>query len=121
MRATVIGLVFAGIGACIMPAAAHHSGVMYEPTRTLTLNGTVKQFSWANPHSWLYVVVTDEGGRPLEWALESNSTANLTRRGWKRDTLKAGDKISVTLRPMKDGTRGGTIENVVTASGQKLP
>src|SRR5688572_7385334 len=107
--------------ALAMPAWAHHSGVMYESTRTLTLNGTVKEFSWTNPHSWLYLTVTDANGQSTDWVLESNSPVTLTRRGWRADILKPGDKISAVVRPMKDGTRSGSLESVTLANGQKLP
>jgi hypothetical protein len=72
------------------------------------LQGTVKEFEWTNPHSWLRVNVADEkSGRTVLWALEMSSPARLTTMGMHADTVKVGDKVSVTFHPMRDGTRGG--------------
>lgn len=112
--AAVSAVVFA------LPAWGHHSGVMYEPMKTLTVDATVKEFSWVNPHSWLYIIVTNESGQSNEWALETSSTGSLLRRGWTAQTLNPGDKISATFRPMKDGSPGGELESVTLENGQTL-
>src|ERR1700674_5982064 len=88
------------------PAVAHHSFAMYDAEKTITLQGTVKEFEWVNPHSWLRVMVNDEKtGKPVLWALELSSPARLTTMGMHADSVKAGDVVSVTFHPMKDGTR----------------
>jgi hypothetical protein len=106
--------------AAALPAWAHHSNVMYERERTLSVTGTVKEFTFMNPHSWLYVTVTDADGQTKLWALESSSTASLLRRGWTRETVKPGDPISATFRPMRDGSLGGELESVTLADGRTL-
>jgi hypothetical protein len=103
------------------PAGAHHSQVMYDGNTDIEMSGTVKEFSWTNPHTWLYLTVMDENGNPSEWAFESNSTGQLTRVGWSADAIKAGDEISVVMHPLRDGTRGGTIVEVHLADGTVLP
>jgi hypothetical protein len=104
------------------PLMAHHSFAMYEPTKTLTFKGTVKSFQWTNPHVILWVLVQpDGGGDPTEWSLETTSPGVLTRNGWNRQSLKTGDKVSVTLSPLRDGSHGGSLNSVTLLdTGQKL-
>jgi hypothetical protein len=102
------------------PATAHHSFAMFEQDKVVTLQGTVKEFEWVNPHSWIYLMVPDETGALKEWAIEMGSPVQQTRVGWSPDLLKAGDKVTVALRPLKDGSRGGTIVSVTLPDGKKL-
>jgi Family of unknown function (DUF6152) len=108
--------------ACAAQVSAHHSFAMYEPTKTLTFKGTVKSFQWTNPHVILWVLVQPEGGDAAqEWSLETTSPGVLTRNGWNRQSLKTGDKVSVTLSPLRDGSRGGSLRSVTLLdTGQKL-
>jgi len=106
--------------AFVLPAWGHHSGVMYDRDNPLSLEATVKEFVITNPHSWLYLIVTDETGQTHEWALETSSPASLARRGWTQETLTSGEEISVTFRPMRDGSLGGELETVTLADGQTL-
>jgi hydrogenase maturation factor len=90
------GVLSAVVVAGIQPAAAHHSFAMFEPTKTLTFKGTVKTFQWTNPHVIVWVLVQpDDGGPAQEWSLETTSPGVLTRNGWTRQSLKAGDRVSV--------------------------
>jgi hypothetical protein len=94
-------------------AVAHHSFAMYEPTKTLTFKGTVKTFQWTNPHTILWVLVQPpDGGPAQEWSLETTSPGVLTRAGWTRLSLKPGDRVSVTLSPLRDGSHGGSLNSV---------
>ena len=104
------------------PALAHHSFAMYEPTKTLTLKGTVKTFQWTNPHVVVWILVQPEGGgAPQEWSLETTSPGVLTRNGWTRNSLKPGDRVSVTFSPLRDGSHGGGLNSVTLVdTGQKL-
>jgi hypothetical protein len=104
------------------PAAAHHSFAMFEPTKTLTFKGTVKTFQWTNPHVIISVLVQpDDGGAAQEWALETTSPGVLTRNGWTRQSLKAGDRVSVVFSPLRDGSHGGGLNSVTLLdTGQKL-
>jgi hypothetical protein len=111
-----LGLAFAG------PALAHHSFAMFDSAKVVTLTGTVKDFQWTNPHVVLWVLTDAEDGKqPEEWTLELTSPGNLTRMGWSRHSLNAGDKVSVELSPLRDGTHGGSLRKAtLAATGQVL-
>ena len=103
------------------PAGAHHSFAMFDATKNVTLQGTVKEFEWTNPHSWLRVNVADEKtGKTVLWALEMSSPARLTTMGMHADTVKPGDKVSVTFHPMRDGTRGGQFIQAELPGGKQV-
>jgi len=103
------------------PALAHHSFAMFDATKTVTLQGTVKEFEWTNPHSWLRVNVTDDKtGKPQLWALELSSPARLITMGMSSTSVKAGDQVSVTFHPMKDGTRGGQFIQATLPGGKQV-
>jgi hypothetical protein len=116
--------VLALYAACLAPppAFAHHSFAMYEPTKTLTFKGTIKSFQWTNPHVIVSILVQPEGGGAAEeWALETTSPGVLTRAGWTRQSLKAGDRVSVTISPLRDGSHGGSLNSVTLLdTGQTL-
>ena len=89
-----------------IPVLAHHSASMFDDARVVEKKGTVKELQWTNPHVWLQVVI-DENGKKTEWSLEGGSPNSLSRQGWRSTTFKAGDVVTVRLRPMKDGTAAG--------------
>src|ERR1700675_2317069 len=122
LKLASMGAVLAAVVGAASPAMAHHSFAMYEPTKTLTFKGTVKSFQWTNPHVIVWVLVQPEGGgAPQEWSLETTSPGVLTRNGWTRQSLKAGDKVSVTFSPLRDGSRGGGLNSVTLLdTGQTL-
>ncbi len=115
-------ILFAGIAASLIaaPAFAHHSFAMFDATKVVTLEGTVKSFEWTNPHMWLTVSVPQASGAPIEYPLEMQGIAGAVKLGWKRDSAKAGDKITVNIHPLRDGTHGGQLLNVVLGNGTKL-
>jgi hypothetical protein len=102
------------------PVQAHHSFAMYDSTRTITIEGTVRDFQWTNPHVWIQVLVPDGKGGSEEWGVECTSVNFMSRRGWTRRTLKAGDRISITLSPLRDGSRGGSFKGVNSLNGAPL-
>jgi hypothetical protein len=103
------------------PAGAHHSFAMFDATKNVTLQGTVKEFEWTNPHSWLRInVADDKTGKTVLWALEMSSPARLTTMGMHSDTVKVGDKVSVTFHPMRDGTRGGQFIQAELPGGKQV-
>jgi len=110
----------ATIVALAVPALAHHSAAGIDRTKTQVIAGTVKEFRWTNPHSWIDLDVTDDKGVSTTWSVEMTSPTFLVRAGWKRSTLKAGDKVSVTLRPFRNGDPGGLFVSVTLADGQTL-
>ena len=102
------------------PALAHHSGAMFDTSKKVDVSGTIIDFNWSNPHANFKVSVEKPGGGSEVWAVEMNSPNNLVREGWKRTTLKAGDKVTVTVRPLRDGTPGGQYVSIVLADGKVL-
>jgi hypothetical protein len=103
------------------PALAHHSPAAFEATKTVTLVGTVKEFRWQNPHSWIEMMVPNEKGQEVLWAVELTSPTYLVKSGWKSNTLKQGDKVTVVGRPLKTGEPGSAIFMSVTlADGKTL-
>jgi hypothetical protein len=115
----VIGLLSGALlGAA--PALSHHSGAMFEPEKVITLEGTVKQFEYTNPHSWLYVVVRgDQGGETL-WGFEAEGPSALMRAGIRANALQPGDKVTVRTRPLRDGRPGGAWVTVTKSDGTVL-
>jgi len=102
------------------PAFAHHSAAGIDRSKTVTLVGTVKQFGWQNPHSWMEVDVPNEAGVVTTWKVEMTSPAFLIRAGWKATTVKPGDKVTVKVFPLRDGDPGGLFQSVTLADGSTL-
>jgi Family of unknown function (DUF6152) len=103
-----------------VPALAHHSGAMFDASKTVTINGTVREFNWTNPHSSFKVEVSGSDGKAVIWAIEMNSPQNLIPLGWKRNTIKAGDKVSVVIHPLRDGQPGGQYMSITLADGRVM-
>jgi prepilin-type processing-associated H-X9-DG protein len=102
------------------PASAHHSGAMFDLQKSVTVDGTVKEFQWTNPHSWLQVMILDGSGQAQEWSLELGPLVGLERAGWKKKSLEPGDKVKVAIHPMRDGSAGGRLISVTFADGHVL-
>jgi hypothetical protein len=98
-------------------AWSHHSAAMFEPTKSIELDGTVKEFQWTNPHSWLQLMAPDGKGGQEEWSLELGPLVGLARGGWKPRTLQPGEKVKVSFHPMRDGSHGGRLISVTTPAG----
>jgi hypothetical protein len=98
-------------------ASAHHSFAMYDQTKLVTLEGTVKEFQWTNPHVLLWVSRAAEGGgEPELWTIElPTSTGNLARMNWSKRSLTPGDHVTVELNPLRDGRHGGSFKKVTIA------
>ena len=102
------------------PAWVHHSGAMFDRTKVVKINGVVTEFVWSNPHSSFKVDVTGADGKVETWAIEMNGPNNLVHEGWKRTTIKAGDKVSVVVNPLRDGRPGGWYVGITLADGKSL-
>jgi hypothetical protein len=118
VKLAVIGLAATAVAAST-PVYAHHSFAMFDNQKDLTLEGTVKEFQWTNPHSWIQLMVKDASGKDVEWSIEGGSPNGLTRAGWKRTSIKPGDKAVVIIHPLKDGSEGGSLVRV-EVNGQKI-
>ena len=104
------------------PAAlAHHSfAVHFVDDRTIEVNGTVSAFRFSNPHGVLSFDVKKDGGTVEQWRAETNSPSVLRRRGWTKDSLKAGDSIRIVGFPSRDGTPYMRISKITFADGHEL-
>jgi hypothetical protein len=119
MKKTVV-VAFAGALSFFsaLPVLAHHSSSMFDPVKTITLRGVVKEFQYTNPHAWLVVEVPGSGGKVATWAFEMGELSGLTRTGiYKRDFLP-GTKVTITGRPMKDGRTAAIFTKAVRADGE---
>lgn len=103
-----------------VPAQAHHSFGMFDQTKVMTLTGTVREFQWTNPHCYIQLTAKDASGNATEWSLEMGAPMYLYANGWRPSTLKAGDKITVTLNPLKSGKAGGVVIDATMADGKVL-
>jgi hypothetical protein len=117
------GLLKIGLGTLALlgatPLLAHHSFAMFDTRQEVTLNGTVREFQWTNPHSWLQLNVA-QGSRTVEYSIELGSPNTMSRKGWRRGTFKPGDKVTVVINPMRDGSPGGALVSAVDAQGNRL-
>jgi hypothetical protein len=114
-----LALLVAAAALQLAPASAHHSIAMFDPQQRLTLTGTVREFQFTNPHSFIQLMVPSEGGM-VEWSVELASPAHLIRSGWKRNALKAGDKITVIISRARDGSHGGLFLSATGEDGKAI-
>jgi hypothetical protein len=102
-----------------MQAGAHHSYAIFDFGKEVTLSGAVKELQWNNPHCFIQLLVAGPAGTE-EWSIEMGSPMLVTRRGWKPTLIKAGDKITVVIHPLRDGSHGGDYVRASGADGQAL-
>ena len=102
------------------PAFAHHAFNMYENDKYVTLTGTVKTWTWKNPHAMIDFVTDSKDGKTDTWSVECSSPNIIGRRGWTMESIKAGDHLTLTLHPMKDGSKYGLTVSVLTPKGETL-
>ena len=101
------------------PAASHHSFAMFNQRQIMTLDGTVVQFQWTNPHAFIELEVR-QGNATRHWSIELNSPNNLTRQGWRRNSLRPGDHVSLRMNPLRNGEPGGLFLDLRKADGTVL-
>jgi len=101
-------------------AYAHHSFAVFDRAKKVTLTGTVKEFQWTNPHTWIQVVIADDKGNPTEWGIECGSPNMMARTGWKKTTLKAGDRVTAIVNPLLDGRPNGSLVAITLPDGTVL-
>jgi hypothetical protein len=108
------------VGALAAIAFAHHSFTMFDNTRTVTVAGVIKDFQWTNPHTFTWIDVANEQGGIDTWGIEGMSPNYLGRRGWTKNTLKPGDRVSIIIFPLKDGQKGGTFLRCTLPDGKVM-
>ena len=101
------------------PVAAHHSPVMFDMTKSVTIEGTVVEFSWSNPHSSIQLDVQTANGVE-RWGVEMGSPNSMVKGGWRNNSVKAGDKVTVAVHPLKSGEHGGIFMSITLADGRRL-
>jgi uncharacterized protein DUF6152 len=117
MKRTIPGLALFALSA--MPAFAHHSFAMFDSSQTTTLEGTVKEFQWTNPHAWVMLTVAKDG-QSQEWAIEMMGPGGLARQGWNSSTLMPGMPVKLLVHPLRDGTHGGQFMEITLPDGTQM-
>jgi hypothetical protein len=100
-------------------AVAHHSTAEFDYTKQVTIKGTVKEVQWTNPHSYIQLIA-DDGGQQVQWSVEIGSPSLNINMGWKKNSVKVGDVVTMTLSPARNGKPYGTLRVLTFADGQKL-
>lgn len=113
-------LVAVAAGLMAWPASAHHSSAMFDAQKSVQLSGVVREFQWSNPHCYIQLVVKNGKGADEEWSLEMGAPMYLYNLGWRRSTVKPGDRLVVEIAPLRNGDRGGLLTKATTADGKPL-
>ena len=120
MKAVYCIAAAAVLTAAAAPALAHHSFAMFDLTKDVPMAGTVKEVQFTNPHVWFQVMVPDGKGAEVEWSLEAGAPGMLLRTGWKPNTVKAGDKVTMVIHPAKSGQPTGSLIRMTVPDGRTL-
>lgn len=122
MRFAIVFLGAVALSVSAGAASAHHSYAAFDRSKTLTLSGTVKSWEWTNPHTWLTLTVENpkKKGAMQDWAFEGLAPGTLRGRGWTRQLIKPGDKLTITMSPRRDGSNGGTFLTVTLPDGKVM-
>ena len=102
------------------PALAHHSFAMFDREKSVTLTGVVKEFEWTNPHVWIHMMVPDSAGKPVEWSFEMQAVAAAMTGGWRANTVKPGDQITLVGHRVKGGANYINFSKIIFADGREL-
>ena len=118
----MIAVSIAAVGVLLVsvPLVAHHGAAALDTGKEVTLKGTVTEWIWSNPHCFLQFDAKDDAGTVRNWAVETQNPTAMTQRGWSRTAFKAGDEVTVTFEPVKNGQPIGRLLTVVLPNGQKL-
>ena len=112
--------VTAALALCTGVTSAHHSFAMFDLGKDVTVDAVIKEVQFTNPHVWLQILIKDDKGTETEWSIESGAPGMMLRNGWKPSTLKAGDKVTLTMHPLRDGKPGGSLVKVKVPDGRLL-
>jgi hypothetical protein len=120
-RRTITLLLLCGLASLgVSSAHAHHTGAMFDRSKKLSIAGTVRTLEWNNPHIWLWLLVPGDKEETI-YAFEGASPGEMVRRnGWRRDSVKPGDKVAVEYAPFREGRHGGFILQITLANGATL-
>ena len=101
-------------------ATAHHSTAEFDYSKQLTIEGKVKEVQWTNPHSYIQLLVTGDDGKQLEWSVEIGSPSLNINLGWRKNSVVAGDEVTMLLSPARNGSPYGTLRVLTFADGREL-
>jgi hypothetical protein len=112
----------AALGALLLAgsALAHHSPIVFDRTKKVTIVGVVTEFKWSSPHAWIHLDVSDAQGKVANWSVEMNPASLLARAGWKSTTIKPGDKVSIVVYPLRNDEKGGQYISITLPDGRVL-
>ena len=117
MRVLVLGF---SLLVLALPASAHHSHAMYDSELEVTLVGTITEYQWVNPHTWIYLEVEGKDGGTREWVIEGGGPGTLTRRGWSGNSFSVGERVTAIVHPIMDGSSGALLGIVIKESGEEF-
>jgi hypothetical protein len=103
-----------------IPLSAHHGAAALYDSQTVTMKATVKSWVWSNPHCLLTFDVKGEDGKVVEWVAETQAPSTVYPQGFRKDSFKPGDEVTVTLQPAKNERPNGRLMSAVTADGKKI-
>ena len=104
-----------------IPLLAHHSfSAEFDGTKPIQLKGTVTRIDWANPHVYFYIDIKGADGKVENWGCETAGPGGLLRRGWKRDSLKVGDEVTVNGYRAKDGSKLADARHITLPDGRRI-
>ena len=101
-------------------AWAHHSSSMFDRSETLVLSGTVKEYQFLNPHTWIEILVDDESGGTTQWSIEASGRRPMVNMGLGPTRLKPGDKVTIRAHPLRDGRNGGLFIDITLPDGEVI-
>lgn len=120
-HATKLAMVLVLVLPLAKSALAHHSfSAEYDNEKPITLSGKVTEMKWSNPHGWIYLDVTDDSGKVVNWALETSAANGLIRRGWRKEDLPAGTVLKIEGWQARNGSSTGNIRSVTFEDGRRL-
>jgi hypothetical protein len=119
-RLMLAALVIAGMLSSTRLALGHHSGAEFDSSKTIEIAGTIKEFQFKNPHTWIQVLVDDGKTQPVEWSLEWGAPNSLGRQGYRPSTFPPGAKVTMRIHPMKNGSPAGTFIGAKFADGKTV-
>lgn len=120
MKKVLLGCACVLLLTSVAPVVAHHSPAAFDRTKEVKLVGTVKEFRWQNPHTWIEVLVPDDKGKEVLWGVELTSPTYLIRAGWKSNIIKPGDKVTVVVNPVRSGEPSGIFRSLTLPDGRVL-
>jgi hypothetical protein len=121
MRSKLVIVFAMAVGLSISaPLFAHHGGATLYTDKMTTLKGTVKTWLWSNPHCLLTIEVKGDDGKVVEWIAETQAPSSIYPSGYRKDSFKPGDKVTITVQPVKSDRPNGRLVQAILADGTKL-